>query len=154
MKSEFYIGQRLTVRCKHSEIPIQEGTHWELQLWIGGLFYIRCVRDSEGPWQSYSWNGHPGSVNYTALTNEACNLPEKDNTMSVTFIITEGLKNLSIVCFDPQTEEYSDSDLVIKETKCEFTLINIQSLFSCTRLTCQPAARHPTGRAKRGPEGL
>ena len=78
-------------------------------------------------WYGQYGNYPPFGVNYTDLSDKDCNLPEKDNTMSVEFIITEELKDLTIRCYDPQAEKYSDSSLVIKETKCEYTLINIQS---------------------------
>ena len=65
----------------------------------------------------------PAGVNYTALKDEDCNLPEKDNTMSVKFIITKELKNLTIKCYDFIADKYSDSSLIIRETKCEYTLV-------------------------------
>ena len=81
---------------------------------------MECKRTSRG-WEADPPGSPPAGVNFTALKNEDCNLPENDNTMSVKFIITEGLKNLNISCRDVWAESYSDKFLVIRETKCEYT---------------------------------
>ena len=116
-ESGFYIGQPLTVRCKQSKIP--EG-FFILELFIGDTFSMECKRTSRG-WEADPPGSPPAGVNFTALKNEDCNLPENNNTMSVKFIITEGLKNLNISCRDVWAERYSDKFLVIRETKCEYT---------------------------------
>ena len=105
----------MTVRCKQSKL-----SQYILQLKIGNTFSLRCERDSEESF-AYQIRSPPAGVNYTALTDEDCNLLEKDNTMSVKFIITEGLKNLNITCYDAEAKRYSDFSLVITETKCEYT---------------------------------
>ena len=66
-------------------------------------------------------------MNYTDLSDKDCNLPEKDNTMSVKFIIIEVLKNLNITCYDAEAKRYSDFSLAIRETQCKYPVINIQS---------------------------
>ena len=117
-ESGFYIGQPLTVRCKQSKI--QEVPLFILELYIGDAFSIRCERGQKG-WKTYTTASPPADEKYTALTKDDCILPEKDNTMSVKFIITEGLKNLNITCYDAEAKRYSDLSLVITETKCEYT---------------------------------
>ena len=97
-----------------------------MELLIGNAFRLRCER-YDGGWFAYPIRSPPAGVHYTALTDEDCNLLEKDNTMSVKFIITEGLKNLNITCYDAEAKRYSDFSLVIRETQCEYTVINIQS---------------------------
>ena len=113
------------MRCKLSEI-IEGYSAITLALKIGDKFDLRCQREPAG-WYAPPTASAPAGVNYTALTKDDCNLPEKDNTMSVKFIITEELKNLNITCRDVWADRYSDSSLVITETKCEYTLINIHS---------------------------
>ena len=110
--------------------------HFILELWIGNTFSIGCKRNDKGLFAPPT-GPPPAGVNLTALTKEDCNLPEKDNTMSVKFIITRGLENLTITCYDARADIYSDYFLVIRETKCEYTLINIQSIFLCSE-TWQP----------------
>ena len=126
-ESGFYIGQPLTVRCKLSGLP--DDPFIMLQLLIGDTFNIECLRNPGGWCASLSYPPLAG-VNITALTKEDCELLEKDNTMSVKFIITEGLKNLNITCFEQPLElkaaRFSEF-LFIRETKREYTLIYIQS---------------------------
>ena len=97
-----------------------------LALKIGDRFNLRCERES-ATWEANPKGNPPAGVNYTTLTYRDCNLPEKDNTISVEFIITEGLKNLNITCYDVLAQRYSESSLIIRETKREYTLICIQS---------------------------
>ena len=99
-----------------------ESHHIDLELLIGGNFSVRCEQNSRGLFADPR-GSQPAGVNYTALTKKDCNLPERDNTMSVEFIITEELKNLNITCYDGKAERYSNSSLVIRDTKCEYTLI-------------------------------
>ena len=124
-ESGFYIGQPLTVRCKLSEIIEGHGL-FILALKIGDTFDLRCQREPSG-WYAPPTASPPAGLNYTTLTKDDCNLPQKDNTMSVKFIITEGLKNLTIKCHDLYAARYSESFLIITETKREYTLICIQS---------------------------
>ena len=97
-----------------------EGHRFRVELLIGDNFSIRCERNSRGLLEDPQ-NPPRAGVNYTAVSREDCNIPEKDNTMSVEFIITEGLKNLNITCYDDVAARYSDSSLFIRETKCEYT---------------------------------
>ena len=97
-----------------------ESHHFRLELWIGNTFSIGCKRNDKGLF-AYLIRSPPAGVNYTVLTDEDCNLPVKDNTMTVEFIITEGLKNLNITCYDDVAARYSHSSLFIRETKCEYT---------------------------------
>ena len=105
------------MRCEPSNIP--ETVSFTLSLRIGDEFQIQCQRGL-GPWVLSQVKSPPAGVTFTALTDEDCNLPEKDNTMSVNFNITEGLKNLNITCLDFHTLRFSNSSLLIKETKCEY----------------------------------
>ena len=130
----------MTVQCKQPKIPA-EAPIFELALFIGDTFSIECKRNAKG-WSAPPTTSPPAGVNYTALTNKDCKLPERDNTMSVKFIITEDLKNLNITCYDAWTDRYSDSLLVITETKCEYKLINIHSSIL---LHCNMAAMHQPG---------
>ena len=102
-----------------------ESHHFRLELMIGDNFGIRCERDPRGLFTEPR-GSQPAGVNYTALTKKDCNLPERDTTMSVEFIITEGMKNLNITCYDAEAYRYSNSSLVIRETKCEYILIITQ----------------------------
>ena len=113
------------MRCKQSDIFERDGVII-LALKFGDKFDLRCQREST-EWFSTQIRSAPAGVNYTSLTNDDCNLPQKDNTMSVKFIITEGLKNLTIKCHDLYAARYSESFLIITETKREYTLICIQS---------------------------
>ena len=104
------------MRCEHSNIP-ESGT-FTLALRIEDEFKIQCER-SFGVWKLAPMNSPPAGVTFTPLTKEDCNLPEKDNTMTVNFNITEGLENLNITCYDIRAGELSNWFLLIKETKCE-----------------------------------
>ena len=122
VKNGFYIGQPLTVRCKALYIP-EAPNFFMLHLRVGDTHNIDCDRETT-KWYFDTFGRRPADVNYTDLTRKDCHLLEKNNTMSVEFIITEGLKNLNITCvlyLKPEVlaARYSDSSLVIRETKCE-----------------------------------
>ena len=104
------------MRCEPSNIP--ETGVFILALRIEDEFEIRCER-VYGVWKLVQVKSPPAGVTFTPLTDEDCNLPEKDNSMSVNFNITEGLENLNITCADYNTG-ISNSSLLIKETKCEY----------------------------------
>ena len=95
-----------------------ESHRFRLELSIGDNFGIQCERNPRGLFTDPR-GSPPAGVNYTAVTREDCNLPENDNTLSVEFIITKGLKNLTITCYDYVAERYSNSSLFIGET-CEY----------------------------------
>ena len=122
MNNGFYIGQPLTVQCKVLHVP-EAPNFFVLHLLVGDTHKLDCDREHT-KWGWETFGRLPADVNYTELTRKDCCLLEKDKTMSVEFIITEGLKNLNITCvlyLDPDTwaGKYSYSSLVIRETKCE-----------------------------------
>ena len=104
------------MRCEPSNIP--ETGVFILALRIEDEFEIRCEK-AYGGWELGPMTSPPAGVTFTPLTKEDCNLPDKDNTLSVNFNITEGLENLNITCADHNTG-ISNSSLLIKETKCEY----------------------------------
>ena len=118
--SGYYLGEPLTVRCEPSNIP--ETGSFTLVFRIGDEFRIQCQRGFDG-WELVPVNSPPAGVTFTPLRKEDCNLPDKGNTLSVNFNITEGLENLNITCADYDTG-ISNSSLLIKETKCEYLRAN------------------------------
>ena len=120
--TEFYVGQPLTVRCKHSQL--QESDTVILSLSHEGIFNIQCQR-TYAKWQVLPFGSLPDGVVYKALTDDDCDLPNKEQTLSVHFNITAGLKNVNITCYDRETQSYANSSLVIKETKCEYAFFII-----------------------------
>ena len=103
--SGYYLGEPLTVRCEPSNIP--ETVSFTLALRIGDEFQIQCQRGF-GPWVLSQVKSPPAGVTFTPLTDEDCNLPEKDNTMSVNFNITEGLENLNKTFAELHTQRFSN----------------------------------------------
>ena len=120
--TEFYVGQPLTVRCKHSQL--QESDTVIMSLSREVIFRMRCLRDFD-KWEVAPSGSLPDGVVYKALTDDDCDLPNKEQTLSVHFNITAGLKNVNITCYDRETQSYANSSLVIKETKCEYAFLII-----------------------------
>ena len=121
-EDSFYKGEPLAVQCKASDIP--EGNSLWLGLLLGGSLSFTCQRNFNG-WVSTTYE-IPHGVVHRALTDDDCDLTNKDQTMSVNFNITEGLLNKNITCRDENTGIHADSFLVISAVKCEYKLTNIK----------------------------
>ena len=112
----YYKGQRLTVSCTAPKVSAD--TAFYLLAMNIGTGSIQCQLSS-GQWTS----GHIGDlsgIEYSAITNDDCNLPMNANTITVNFNITEGLKDKEITCQLPVTNTISDSTLNILQLKSKY----------------------------------
>lgn len=60
----------------------------------------------------------PG-IEYRTITDDDCNLLMNDNTLTVNFNITEGLRGKEITCRVVPSDTFSDSILNIQQLKCK-----------------------------------
>ena len=79
-----------------------------------GTGSIQCQLSS-GQWTSGRIGDLLSGIEYSAITNDDCNLPMNANTITVNFNITEGLKDKEITCELPVTNTISDSTLNIQQ---------------------------------------
>ena len=117
--NDFYIGEPLEVRCKQISPSNALLLH---VVWLGQNFSSICL--AAYGWSAITKGSLPDNVVYTPLTNEDCDLPNRNRTMTVKFNITDGLINLNLTCQDGN-DIYSNSSLVINATKSEYELLMI-----------------------------